>query len=144
MSTMKKLTLPIHEYLPQVSSPNDQSIIRLIGSLKKREGFSRIELLNEPAKPLTLAIEYDRIISSNQIIQIAEAIAGRLTDVFGHLLVKGVEIYKDYADQQASALLEGCPGVTHVLRMPQGWVDLEFNRYMTAEAQLVHCINQRK
>ena len=141
---MKKITLPIHNYLPQISSPNDQSIIRLIGSLKKRKGFNRIELLNDPAKPLTLAIEHDNMISSNQITQITETIADRLTDVFGHLLVKVAKIYQDYTDKQFTVPFEGCPGVTHILSKPHGWIDLEFNRYMTAEAQLVQCINQRK
>jgi|GEM_PF-979360 hypothetical protein len=142
---MNNIILNIHDYLQQISSAKDQSITRLISSLEKRKGFGRIELLNAPSKPIALSIQHDgSIIASQKIIQITQTIADNLNRIFGHLLVKVSDLYVNHDLQKVGSLFKNCSGVTHVLTERRGWIDLEFNRYITRESSLIDCINQNK
>jgi hypothetical protein len=142
---MNNIVLNVQNYLQQISSAKDQSITRLISSLKKRKGFGRIQLLNDSAKPIGLSIQHDPdIITSQQITQITQTIADNLNRIFGHLLVKINDIHSKHNVKSAYKLFKNCRGITHVLAEPRGWVDLEFNRYITQEARLVKCINKTR
>lgn len=142
---MNKIILNIHDYLKQISSEKDQSITRLISSLENRNGFGRIRLLNDPTQPIALSIQYNPgIIIGQQIIQVTQTISDNLNRIFGHLLVKISDLYSKGNPENAKKLFRTCRGVTHVLTEPYGWVDLEFNRYITEEARLVKCINQNR
>lgn len=142
---MSSVTLNIHDYLKQISSEKDQSITRLISSLENRNGFGRIRLLNDPTQPIALSIQYNPgIITGQQIIQVTQTIADNLNRIFGHLLVKISDLYSKDNLVNAEKLFRTCKGVTNVLAKPRGWVDLEFNRYITEEVRLLKCINQNR
>lgn len=142
---MNNIILNIRDYLKQISSAKDQSITRLISSLEKRDGFGRIQLLNNHRKPIVLSIEHDPgIIRSQQIFRITRKLANNLNRIFGHLLVKISDLYNTNYPKPMPAFSKKCAGVTNVFADPHGWIDLEFNRYITEEARLIKCINQNR
>lgn len=142
---MNNIILNIQDYLPQLSSVEDQSITRLISSLEKRKGIYGIELLNHPSRPISLSIKHDiSIITASQIKQITHTIANNLNRIFGHLLVKASDLYENYNPQLITVFLKNCAGVTYIFTEPSGWINLEFNRYITEETRLIECINKNK
>lgn len=142
---MNNIILNIHDYLKQISSVKDQSITRLISSLEKRKGFGGIQLLNDPTKPICLSIQHDPdVITSQKIIRITQTIANTLNEVFGNLLLKADDWVGQHDPKKVLQLFKKCSGVIHVHAEPNGWINLEFNRYITQETRLVECINQNK
>ena len=140
---MSYLHISLHTLLQNVGEFEDKCIYRLVGSLKKRDGITTVEVTREDKSQPQLLIKFDSdVISKGQIQHIARETGKKLDKTFGHLWIKVQEIQDTKRVQAATTLLKNLKGVMNVLVVPTGWIILEFNQYITRESILRELIDK--
>lgn len=140
---MSKLILDVRDVLDDVSGGDDQCIVRLIGSIEKRNGVNQITLKQNEKSILQLHIYFnEELISEDQIKHIAGQTGKKLEDTFGHLWIKIQEVSDHNHQQAVTALLKNFKGVMAVSVVSTGLILLEFNRYIIQESLLRELIGK--
>ena len=128
----EKLRIDIRVLLPDLPDARDQCVIRLRELIEAKEGVDAAHLLEgREGGPEQMCIHYDPDqISLGGVRELARRAGGRLSEQFGHLLLKTEPVHSRRA-RTLSARLQRLEGILEAEMTADGVVRVEFDRQRT-------------
>lgn len=138
MPNTQKLRLDIPLLLPEVPDAHDRCVGQLVAALDGRPGIEQAHVVEPEGQAAQLCIHYDpNVISISRVRELAHATGAKLTDRFGHLLVRGTKTLHAREARTLAARLQGLSGVVEAEAAASGAVRIEYDREKVREDALL-------
>jgi Cd2+/Zn2+-exporting ATPase len=138
MAKTKKLRLDIPLLLPDVPEVHDRCVDQLVATLNGRAGIEKAHVVEPDGTPPQLCVHFDpSVISLGRVRELAQSAGAKLTDRFGHLLVRSSTTMHARAARTLVAWLQAVDGVVEAEAAASGAVRIEFDRDKVGEDALM-------
>lgn len=143
MAEALKVRLDIPLLLPDVPQAKDRCVRELVNSLAARAGVAQAHIVDAEGTAPQLCIHYDPgVISLQRVRELAQVGGAKLTDRFGHLIVRTTANMHARAARSLVSELQGLEGVVEAEAAASGAVRIEFDRERVGEDALSARLNE--